>query len=97
VPERSVPPASTTTAASAPEAAAKDTAAKTVGTLFIDVKPWGEVLVNGTSRGVSPPLKRLSLPEGEYTIELANQNFPKYSAEIQIRKNTTVTVSHQFK
>ena len=33
------------------------------------MRPWGEIFVNGASRGISPPVKRLTLPEGTYRIE----------------------------
>jgi hypothetical protein len=39
------------------------------------VKPWGTVYVDGTERGVSPPLKRLSLPAGRHTVRIVNPNF----------------------
>jgi hypothetical protein len=31
--------------------------------------------VDGTERGVSPPLKRLSLPAGRHTVRIVNPNF----------------------
>jgi len=39
------------------------------------IKPWGVVYVDGVDRGVSPPVKRLTLAPGKHTIRVANPNF----------------------
>jgi hypothetical protein len=39
------------------------------------VKPWGTVYVDGVERGVSPPLKRLSLAAGRHTVRVVNPNY----------------------
>jgi aspartate/methionine/tyrosine aminotransferase len=77
--------------------AAEAAAASAIGTLQIAVKPWGEVLVDGGSKGVSPPLKQLKLAAGKHKVEFANPGFPSYATEIEIQKGRSVTVSYQFK
>jgi non-specific serine/threonine protein kinase len=67
------------------------------GTVRIVIKPWGEVIVDGVSHGVSPPLKRLKLAEGKHTVEVKNPGFPAHSAEIEVAKNKPVTVFYEFK
>jgi hypothetical protein len=62
----------------------------------IGVLPWGEVFVNGKSRGVSPPLRVLELPPGTYTIELRNANFPPRVERVQVRPGEQVRVRHRF-
>src|SRR6185312_3907694 len=37
-------------------------------TLVFAVQPWGEIFVNGKSRGVTPPMKSLKLEPGKYKI-----------------------------
>lgn len=39
------------------------------------IKPWGTVYVNGKQRGVSPPLKILTLPPGSHTVRVVNPHF----------------------
>ena len=80
-----------------PGAASEAADAAHLGSLRIDVRPWGVVSVDGANKGVSPPLKRLSLPEGKHTVEITNQGFAAYSTEIQIQKDHPATVRHQFK
>lgn len=66
------------------------------GTLNLAVVPWGEVFVNGRSRGVSPPMKNLKLPPGKYRIEIKNTTFPPYSESVEIKSREEVTVRHKF-
>jgi hypothetical protein len=60
------------------------------------VLPWGEVFVNGKSRGVSPPLRVLDLPPGAHTIEIRNANFPPHVERVQVRPGEQVRVRHRF-
>ena len=41
----------------------------------LQVQPWGVVYVDGVDRGVSPPVKRLTLTPGRHTIRITNPNF----------------------
>ena len=67
------------------------------GTVHLAVLPWGEVFVNGHSRGVSPPLKTLKLPPGSYAIEVRNTTFTPGKQQIQVKANGAVTVRYVFK
>lgn len=99
-------PAATTGNGAAPKSdAAKSDAAKSAeptkveappGTLNLAVAPWGEVFVNGRSRGVSPPMKNLKLPPGKYRIEIKNTTFPPYSESVEIKSREEITVRHKF-
>jgi class 3 adenylate cyclase len=68
----------------------------TSGQVLIGVLPWGEVFVNGKSRGVSPPLRVLDLPPGVHTIEIRNANFPPHVERVQVRPGEQVRVKHRF-
>jgi PEGA domain-containing protein len=67
------------------------------GTVNLAVAPWGEVFVDGKSRGLTPPMKNLKLPPGEYKIEIRNTKFPPRVETVQVRSRETVTVRHEFK
>ncbi|MPV59556.1 serine/threonine protein kinase [Burkholderia sp. HI2761] len=41
-----------------------------------NVRPWGDVYVNGARRGASPPLRSVSLTPGVYQIEIRNGSLP---------------------
>jgi class 3 adenylate cyclase len=65
--------------------------------LELAVAPWGEVLVDGKSRGVSPPLRVLKVPPGPHTIEIRNSTFPPYVEKVQVKEGEAVKIRHRFK
>jgi len=66
------------------------------GFVTFAVAPWGEVFVDGTTRGVSPPLNRLALPSGTHVIEVRNGSAPPFSARVDIKPGQTLTLQHRF-
>ena len=67
------------------------------GRLEVAVVPWGEVVVDGRSRGVSPPLRVLDIPAGTHTIELRNSTFPTRVEKIEVKPGEAVRIRHRFK
>jgi serine/threonine-protein kinase len=68
----------------------------TTGVVRIAVSPWGRVDVDGTAAGVAPPLTQLTLPEGRHRITVSNEDFPPYSATVDVSSGQPVTVKHHF-
>jgi hypothetical protein len=66
-------------------------------TVKVDVQPWGEVFVDGVSRGVSPPLKTLSLPAGRHTVEVRNADLPPYRMALDLKPGQPLTLRHVFR
>jgi serine/threonine protein kinase len=60
------------------------------------VQPWGEIFVNGESKGVSPPMKSLTLPPGEYDIEIRNSDFPSHKLKATLANGKSFRVNHSF-
>jgi class 3 adenylate cyclase len=89
--------ASAVAAKPAPARPAPAKAEAPTGTVGLAVLPWGEVFVNGRSRGVSPPLKNLKLAPGTYTIEVRNTTFAPLKQKVQVKAREEVTVRHVFK
>ena len=67
------------------------------GKIRFSIKPWGEIIVDGKTRGVSPPIKELSIPEGRHRIEVRNGAFPGYESELDIKAGSTGSISYSFK
>jgi class 3 adenylate cyclase len=65
-------------------------------TLVFAISPWGEIFVNGKSRGVTPPMKALKLDPGKYRIEVKNTTFPVHSENFDLKARDEVTVRHKF-
>lgn len=60
------------------------------------IKPWGTVYVNGVDRGVSPPVKRLTLGQGEHTIRIVNPNFAEHVMTVNAGSAESATIEHDF-
>jgi serine/threonine protein kinase len=67
-----------------------------LGTIPLDIKPWGNVFVNGVAKGPSPPMKRLSLAPGTYTIEIKNDAGPSLTRTIEVLPGRNAIIRHSF-
>jgi class 3 adenylate cyclase len=67
------------------------------GRVELAVAPWGEVLVDGRSRGISPPLRVLELPPGSHTVEIRNSTFPAHIARVEVKSGEAVKIQHRFR
>ena len=97
--EPAAPPPAEATPAPPPvarRAPASPAAPPSDGLVSLAIAPWGEVLVNGEPRGVSPPLTSLRLPPGSYAIEVRNGDAPPLKAQVEIRAGQTQTLRHRF-
>lgn len=68
-----------------------------LGRVELAVLPWGEVLVDGRSRGVSPPLRMLDIPPGSHTIEIRNSTFPNHVEKVRVKPGEAVRIRHRFR
>ena len=84
-------------AAAKPETASALAPEPAAGLLQLSILPWGEVFVNGKSRGVSPPLRSIELAPGTHTIEVRNTTFPAHSQRVEVRSGEPVRIRHQFR
>lgn len=73
----------------------KDLPAKT--TVLLLIAPWGEVYVDGQKRGISPPLKSLSLTPGMHTVEIRNSSLPVYREKIDVKPGAQIKIKHTFR
>jgi len=72
-------------------------ASAAAGRVELAVAPWGEVLVNGKSRGISPPLRVLELAPGTHTVEIRNSTFPAHVARVEVKPGEAVKIQHRFR
>jgi class 3 adenylate cyclase len=61
------------------------------------IAPWGEVLIDGKRRGVSPPLRVVEVPPGAHTVEIRNSTFPAHVQKVQVKAGEAVRIRHRFK
>jgi len=67
------------------------------GRLELAVTPWGEVVIDGKSRGVSPPLRLLEISSGSHTIEIRNSTFPSHVEKINLKAGEAKKIQHRFR
>jgi hypothetical protein len=65
--------------------------------LELVVTPWGEVLIDGKSRGISTGRRAFELPPGPHTIEIRNTGSPSHVQKVQVKAGETVRIQHRFK
>ncbi|MET3495440.1 serine/threonine protein kinase [Variovorax boronicumulans] len=69
-----------------------------MGRVQFNIRPWGQVFVDGADRGVSPPLKSLSLRPGIYNIEVRNGDLDVYRQRVTVQDSKSApVVAHEFK
>jgi class 3 adenylate cyclase len=66
------------------------------GTIKLAVQPWGEIYINGSKRGISPPLKSITLPPGKHRVEIRNGQFAAYKESIDVKSGRELTVRYAF-
>jgi class 3 adenylate cyclase len=77
-----------------PVAAARPANAATQ--IQLQIAPWGEVFVDGRSRGVSPPMRVIEITPGPHKIEIRNANFPPHVTQVEVRPGQEVRIRHRF-
>jgi serine/threonine protein kinase len=89
-------PAERSAAAPARTAAPKTAAAPATGTVRLYIRPWGMVYVDGVSKGPSPPLQSLVLPEGRHKIQIRNSALPSHTVQIEVSRKSTGRIEYEF-
>ncbi|HUQ25468.1 MAG TPA: adenylate/guanylate cyclase domain-containing protein [Burkholderiales bacterium] len=101
VPEQPVPAPKKQAVASVDKKPEKAKAAKAAGggpgKLELVVTPWGEVVIDGKSRGISTGMKAFDLPPGAHTIEIRNTGSPTHVQKVQLKAGETLRIRHRFK
>lgn len=75
---------------------ARPAAPVATGLVQLAISPWGQVEVDGNAAGTTPPLTRLTLPEGTHQITLRNEDFPPLTVTVQVAADKPATVRHRF-
>lgn len=75
---------------------AGDAGSATQGVVELTVAPWGDVYVNGDSRGTTPPLQHLMLPAGRHTIEVRNGDRQPYVAQVDVAPGRPQHLHYRF-
>ncbi len=66
------------------------------GKVTLAISPWGQIEVDGSNVGTTPPLNQLTLSAGSHHITIRNADFPAYSATVDVAGGQPVTIRHKF-
>ena len=66
------------------------------GAVVFEIKPSGEVYVDGTLKGKTPPLKKIQVPPGDHTIEVRSGTFKPMVTELTVGQGEEFEVTHNF-
>ena len=69
---------------------------RTPGVVVFTIAPWGEVIVDGKSQGVSPPLTELKLAPGRHRIEVRNAGFTPHIQIVEVKSGEQIRIRHRF-
>jgi hypothetical protein len=71
-------------------------AARRPAIVRLDIRPSGEVFVDGEPKGTTPPLVTLSLPPGPHTIEVRNGRFKPLRLDVHLKPGEEMELKHVF-
>jgi hypothetical protein len=80
-------------AVSAPDAAVA------TGLVKLSISPWGTVVIDGVTRGISNAnkLRQLELKTGTHTFEIAKPGSPIFKQTVEVTSAVPVVITHSFK
>lgn len=61
-----------------------------------EVKPRGDVLIDGVARGRTPPLREVELEPGRYHIRVRSAGYPPLDLKVSLEPGERMTVTHSF-
>jgi len=62
----------------------------------LNVRPRGEILVDGVSRGSSPPLREIEVPAGHRIVQVRSPGFPTLEVALDLKPGEHTTIAHVF-
>ncbi len=84
---------------SQPQENSKDSTAQPITkdrTLNIKVIPWGEIYLDGKMKGVTPPLRQITLTPGDHIIEIRHPSYATKTIKIDAEDPASETLEHHF-
>ncbi|HKA39735.1 MAG TPA: hypothetical protein VKD25_08200 [Burkholderiales bacterium] len=64
--------------------------------IHLEIKPRGDVYIDGVLRGASPPLMEIEVDPGPHVIEVRNKPSPPLRLELTVGSGDEMTIRHSF-
>jgi hypothetical protein len=72
-------------------------AAKASAFILLEIKPSGDIYVDGKMMGSSPPMEFVQVPPGRHKIEIKNSSYKAYTQTIELKPSENIKISHVFR
>ncbi len=63
----------------------------------LQVRPRGDIYVDGALKGRTPPLLEIEIPAGPHLIQIRNPGFPMLETTIDLKPGEKTTLAHTFR
>jgi len=64
--------------------------------LAFDIRPQGEIYLDGVMKGKAPAVTRLQVAAGSHKIEVRNGKLPPFVADVNLSPGEEMQVRHSF-
>ena len=64
--------------------------------LVFDIRPQGEIYLDGVMKGKAPAVTRLQVAAGTHTLEVRHDRFPSFVTEVNLKPGEEMHVRHSF-
>ncbi len=71
-------------------------AARQPASLIFDIRPQGDIYVDGVLKGKAPGIASLQVAPGSHTIEVRNGRYPPFTVEVNLAPGEQMEVKHSF-
>ena len=65
-------------------------------TILFDIKPQGEIFLDGVVKGRTPPLAQLEVKAGAHSVQIRNAAFPPLIVDLHLDPGERTTIAHKF-
>ncbi len=62
----------------------------------LNVRPRGEIVVDGVSRGFAPPLREIEVDAGHRVVQVRSPGFPTLEVALDLKPGEHTTIAHVF-
>jgi PEGA domain len=64
--------------------------------ITFQIKPRGDVFIDGVDKGRTPPLSRIEIGAGAHTIEVRDGKYPPLKLTVNLSEAEEITITHTF-
>ncbi len=83
--------------AAVPKQTTMNVAVKASAFILLEIKPSGDIYVDGKRMGSSPPMEFVQVSPGRHKIEIKNSAYKTYTQTVELKPSENIKISHVFR